>query len=55
VAEGAKSCSSLRALAERTGIEAPIVENVDEVVAGRMSTSELMHSFISRDPKAEIG
>ncbi|GAA3806463.1 NAD(P)H-dependent glycerol-3-phosphate dehydrogenase [Nocardioides panacisoli] len=55
VAEGAKSCSSLRALAERTGIEAPIVENVDEVVAGRMSTSDLMHSFISRDPKAEMG
>jgi glycerol-3-phosphate dehydrogenase (NAD(P)+) len=54
VAEGAKSCSSLRALAERTGIEAPIVQHVDDVVAGRMSTSDLMHAFISRDPKAEI-
>jgi glycerol-3-phosphate dehydrogenase (NAD(P)+) len=55
VAEGVKSCSSLRSLAERTGIDAPIVQSVDEVVAGRMSTSELMHSFIARDPKAEIG
>ena len=35
VAEGAKSCSSLRALAERSGVDAPIAQNVDEVVAGR--------------------
>ncbi|KAA1418545.1 NAD(P)-dependent glycerol-3-phosphate dehydrogenase [Nocardioides humilatus] len=55
VAEGAKSCSSIRALAERAGVEAPIAENVDEVVAGRMTTSELMSAFINRDTKAEIG
>ncbi|HWJ82835.1 MAG TPA: NAD(P)H-dependent glycerol-3-phosphate dehydrogenase [Nocardioides sp.] len=55
VAEGAKSCSSLRALAERTGIEAPIVDHVDEVVAGRMTTTEMMRSFIARDTKAEMG
>jgi glycerol-3-phosphate dehydrogenase (NAD(P)+) len=54
VAEGAKSCSSLRALAARTGIEAPIVDHVDEVVAGRMTTSDMMQSFIARDTKAEI-
>ncbi|PWN01800.1 glycerol-3-phosphate dehydrogenase [Nocardioides silvaticus] len=54
VAEGAKSCSSIRALAEKTGVEAPIAEHVDEVVAGRMTTSEMMEAFISRDPKAEM-
>ena len=55
VAEGAKSCSSLRALAAKSGVEAPIVESVDEVVQARMTTAQLMESFISRDPKAEIG
>ncbi|HWI43801.1 MAG TPA: NAD(P)H-dependent glycerol-3-phosphate dehydrogenase [Nocardioides sp.] len=55
VAEGAKSCSSLRVLAAKSGIEAPIVDSVDEVVQGRMTTGQLMESFISRDPKAEIG
>ncbi|MEZ0578807.1 NAD(P)H-dependent glycerol-3-phosphate dehydrogenase [Nocardioides sp. MH1] len=54
VAEGAKSCSSIRALAEKAGVEAPIAEHVDDVVAGRMSTSDLMNAFISRDTKAEI-
>ncbi|TNM42855.1 NAD(P)-dependent glycerol-3-phosphate dehydrogenase [Nocardioides albidus] len=54
VAEGAKSCSSLRALAARTGIDAPIVDAVDEVVQGRLTTSQLMDAFISRDTKAEL-
>ena len=54
VAEGAKSCSSIRALAEKAGIDAPIAEHVDEVVAGRMSTADMMTAFISRDPKAEL-
>lgn len=54
VAEGAKSCSSIRALAEKTGVEAPIAEHVDEVVAGRMTTVQMMEAFISRDTKAEI-
>ncbi|WGX98658.1 NAD(P)H-dependent glycerol-3-phosphate dehydrogenase [Nocardioides sp. L-11A] len=54
VAEGAKSCSSLRALAARTAIEAPIVDAVDEVVQGRLTTSQLMDAFISRDTKAEL-
>ena len=54
VAEGAKSCSSIRALAEKAGVQAPIVEHVDEVLAGRMTTAEMMNAFISRDPKAEM-
>ncbi|TIC88111.1 NAD(P)-dependent glycerol-3-phosphate dehydrogenase [Nocardioides sp. GY 10113] len=55
VAEGAKSCSSIRALAAQHGVEVPIAEHVDEVVAGRLSTSELMERFIARDTKSEIG
>lgn len=53
VAEGAKSCSSLRALAASHGVDAPIAEHVDDVVAGRLTTQEMMNSFIARDTKAE--
>ncbi len=34
VAEGAKSCSSLRALAEQSGVDAPVAQYVDDVVVG---------------------
>lgn len=53
VAEGAKSCASLRALAERTGIDAPIAQHVDDVVAGRITANDMMDAFIRRDTKAE--
>ncbi|GAB6983858.1 NAD(P)H-dependent glycerol-3-phosphate dehydrogenase [Nocardioides pyridinolyticus] len=53
VAEGAKSCSSLLALAERTGVDAPIAEHVDAVVAGKMTAPEMMDAFIARETKAE--
>jgi glycerol-3-phosphate dehydrogenase (NAD(P)+) len=53
VAEGAKSCSSLLALAQRTGVDAPIAHHVDAVVAGRMTAQEMMDSFIARATKAE--
>lgn len=54
VAEGAKSCSSIRALAERAGVEVPIAEAVDDVVNGRMTTSDMMSAFINRSTKPEI-
>jgi glycerol-3-phosphate dehydrogenase (NAD(P)+) len=53
VAEGAKSCSSLLALAQRHGVDAPIAEHVEAVVAGRMTAQEMMDSFIARETKAE--
>lgn len=53
VAEGAKSCSSLLALAERTGIDAPIAHQVEGVVAGRITATDMVDSFIARDTKAE--
>lgn len=52
-AEGAKSCSSLLALARETGVDAPIAEHVDAVVRGEMSPEDLMNAFIEREPKAE--
>ncbi len=53
VAEGAKSCKSLLALANLTGVDAPISEHVDAVVDGKMTALEMMNSFIARDTKAE--
>ncbi len=53
VAEGAKSCKSLLALARSTGIDAPIAEAVDAVVDGRQTALQMMDSFISRDTKSE--
>jgi glycerol-3-phosphate dehydrogenase (NAD(P)+) len=53
VAEGAKSCASLLALARRTGVDAPIAQHVDAVVAGKLTANEMMDAFIARDTKAE--
>ncbi len=53
VAEGAKSCSSLRALAERAGVDAPVARYVDEVVGGRMTAPEMMDTVLARDTKSE--
>jgi glycerol-3-phosphate dehydrogenase (NAD(P)+) len=55
VAEGAKSCSSLLALAHKVGVDAPIAEHVEAVVAGRMTAPEMMESFVARETKSEIG
>jgi glycerol-3-phosphate dehydrogenase (NAD(P)+) len=54
VAEGAKSCSSLLALAAKLGVDAPIAEHVEAVVDGRMTAPEMMESFIRRETKSEI-
>ncbi|WP_235734770.1 NAD(P)H-dependent glycerol-3-phosphate dehydrogenase [Nocardioides alcanivorans] len=54
VAEGAKSCKSLLALARQHGIDAPIAEAVDAVVDGRMTAPELMDTFVMRETKAEL-
>jgi len=48
-----KSCSSLLDLARKTGVDAPIAEHVDAVVAGRMTARDMMEAFLSRDTKAE--
>ena len=53
VAEGAKSCASLLALARSLGVDAPIAEHVTAVVDGRSTPLDMMDAFINRDPKAE--
>ena len=53
VAEGAKSCTSLLDLARHTGVDAPIAHHVRDVVAGEMTATDMMASFIARDTKAE--
>ena len=53
VAEGAKSCSSLRALAEQSGVDAPVAQYVDDVVAGRTTAPEMMDSILARETKSE--
>jgi glycerol-3-phosphate dehydrogenase (NAD(P)+) len=53
VAEGAKSCSSLLALAQRHGVDAPVAEHVTAVVAGEMTAADMMASIIARETKAE--
>jgi glycerol-3-phosphate dehydrogenase (NAD(P)+) len=53
VAEGAKSCSSILALARSIGVDAPIAEHVDAVIRGEISAREMLDAFISRQTKAE--
>jgi glycerol-3-phosphate dehydrogenase (NAD(P)+) len=53
VAEGAKSCSSILALARSIGVDAPIAEHVDAVIRGEISAREMLDAFISRQTMAE--
>jgi len=55
VAEGAKSCHSLRELGARVGVELPLAQYVDEVIAGRMTVAEMIDAVLARETKAEIG
>jgi glycerol-3-phosphate dehydrogenase (NAD(P)+) len=53
VAEGAKSCSSLLALAQKVDVDAPLAAAVAAVVTGQMTAPDLIESFIARETKAE--
>lgn len=53
VAEGVKSCASLRDLAERAGVYAPIVNHVYDVIEGKLTAADMLSSLISRDTKHE--
>jgi glycerol-3-phosphate dehydrogenase (NAD(P)+) len=53
VAEGVKSCNSLRDLARSTGVDAPIAEHVSEVVAGEIGAADMVDAFINRATKSE--
>ena len=53
VAEGVKSCASLLDLARRTGVDAPIVDHVNDVIEGRLTAGDMVAHLIARDAKAE--
>jgi glycerol-3-phosphate dehydrogenase (NAD(P)+) len=53
VAEGVESCESIRDLAERNGVDMPIVQHVAAVVRGELNPQEMLARLISRAPKAE--
>ncbi|MFN8194731.1 MAG: NAD(P)H-dependent glycerol-3-phosphate dehydrogenase [Nocardioidaceae bacterium] len=53
VAEGAKSSSSLLALARQNDVDAPIAEHVDAVISGRLTATDLIAAMLARDTKAE--
>ena len=55
IAEGVKSCESIRDLATRTGVEMPIVEAVAALVQGETTPQEMLLRLISRTAKAERG
>ncbi|MGA9750086.1 MAG: NAD(P)H-dependent glycerol-3-phosphate dehydrogenase [Nocardioides sp.] len=53
VAEGVKSCSSLRDLAHSVEVYAPIVEAVHSVVEGEMTAADMLTALISKQAKHE--
>jgi glycerol-3-phosphate dehydrogenase (NAD(P)+) len=53
VAEGVRSCESVRQLAARHGVEMPIVDAVAALVRGETTPVEMMRSLISRAARAE--
>jgi glycerol-3-phosphate dehydrogenase (NAD(P)+) len=53
VAEGVKSCASIQALADRNGVEMPIVEHVAAVIAGELSPRQMLTALMSRSAKPE--
>jgi len=53
VAEGAFTAPVLARLAREKGIDMPIVDAVDALIAGRANVDEVLGALLSRPPKAE--
>jgi glycerol-3-phosphate dehydrogenase (NAD(P)+) len=53
VAEGAFTAPVLARLAREKGIEMPIVEAVDALIAGRASVDQVLGALLSRPPRSE--
>jgi glycerol-3-phosphate dehydrogenase (NAD(P)+) len=53
VAEGAFTAPVLARLARERGIEMPIVDAVDALIAGRANVDEVLGAILSRPPKSE--
>ena len=53
VAEGAFTAPVLARLAREKGVDMPIVDAVDALVAGRVNVDEALDALLSRPPRAE--
>ncbi|MEU4441931.1 NAD(P)H-dependent glycerol-3-phosphate dehydrogenase [Actinosynnema sp. NPDC050801] len=53
VAEGVKSCSSIRELAARVGVDVPITDGVHQVCHEGLDPRVLTAALLGREPKAE--
>jgi glycerol-3-phosphate dehydrogenase (NAD(P)+) len=53
VAEGVRTAAGVGALAERHGVEMPIVRQVQEILDGRISPRDAVQALMMRDPKPE--
>jgi glycerol-3-phosphate dehydrogenase (NAD(P)+) len=53
IAEGVRSCESIRDLAARSGVEMPIVEAVAALVRGETGPQEMLSRLISRAARPE--
>lgn len=53
VAEGAESAPAVVALAKKHGVDMPICEAVDAIIAGRINVDEAIHALLSRPFRAE--
>jgi glycerol-3-phosphate dehydrogenase (NAD(P)+) len=53
IAEGAFTAPVLARLAREKGIDMPIVDAVDSLIAGRASVDEVLGALLSRPPRAE--
>jgi glycerol-3-phosphate dehydrogenase (NAD(P)+) len=53
VAEGAFTAPVLARLAKERGVDMPIVDAVDALIAGRANVDEVLGALLSRPPKAE--
>ncbi|EFQ83546.1 glycerol-3-phosphate dehydrogenase [NAD(P)+] [Aeromicrobium marinum DSM 15272] len=54
VAEGVKSCTSVKELAELHGVDMPIVQGVNALVKGEVGPRELVAAMISRATQPEV-
>ncbi|MGL5819737.1 MAG: NAD(P)H-dependent glycerol-3-phosphate dehydrogenase [Phycicoccus sp.] len=54
-AEGVKSCTSILDLAQRHGVEVPIIEQVDAIIQHGRTAPEVVATLLSRPRKAETG
>jgi glycerol-3-phosphate dehydrogenase (NAD(P)+) len=54
VAEGVSTTPAVLELAERTGVEMPIVQSVGEVLDGRLATTAIVGKLMHREARAEL-